>query len=349
MTDISVGLARRSHQSEVLAFVRDEWRHDHVFVSHPDVFEWQHTADDPDLLTIIEGRTLTGIGAVLGFIPQWRFDPALRAEHEIFLALWKLGDRHGVPGLGLRLMSFVLHTLRPRFVGAVGLASTVVPLYRAMRFELGMCDHFVMPNRCRVRYQILAGADETLWVPGRGRADGQLRLLDEATLGSREVELAPLFAGVAPRKSVQFLLERYCRHPYYRYRVYLMSLGERAAALVVCRVVAAGDASALRIVDFIGDADAMAGCGPAIQDEIKSLDCEYVDILCAGLEREALQAAGFNDRRQFDGLIVPNHFEPFVQRNIEISYAYRLERGRTERVRLFRGDGDQDRPNLLAV
>ena len=43
-------------------------------------------------------------------------------------------------------------------------------------------------------------------------------------------------------------------------------------------------------------------------------------------------------------LVIPNHFEPFVQKNIAISYF--TDSQCIENLRIFKADGDQDRPSL---
>ena len=40
-------------------------------------------------------------------------------------------------------------------------------------------------------------------------------------------------------------------------------------------------------------------------------------------------------------------FEPFVQENVEIDCAFKLFNNDLPPVRLFKGDGDQDRPSIL--
>jgi hypothetical protein len=41
--------------------------------------------------------------------------------------------------------------------------------------------------------------------------------------------------------------------------------------------------------------------------------------------------------------IIPNYFEPFVAENIDIYFFSNTN----EKVYIFKGDGDQDRPNFI--
>ena len=70
---------------------------------------------------------------------------------------------------------------------------------------------------------------------------------------------------------------------------------------------------------------------------------EYVDIYEVGIEDEILENSGFLERVEKDVNIIPNYFEPFVQENIEIYYMSNCK----DKFRMFKGDGDQDRPSIV--
>ena len=69
-----------------------------------------------------------------------------------------------------------------------------------------------------------------------------------------------------------------------------------------------------------------------------------LDFYCAGYNSADIEAAGFT-RRIADEVIIPNHFEPYEHRNIDINYAVKAPKGMPWRI--VKGDGDQDRPNVL--
>ena len=73
---------------------------------------------------------------------------------------------------------------------------------------------------------------------------------------------------------------------------------------------------------------------------MKQNSCEYVDIYAYGFTTELMEKAGFCERMEEDENIIPNYFEPFEQRNIELW----MMRPEVDGLILMRGDGDQDRP-----
>ena len=61
-----------------------------------------------------------------------------------------------------------------------------------------------------------------------------------------------------------------------------------------------------------------------------------------------LSNAGFLNRQKFDGLVIPDYFEPLQRNNVELRFAYKNFRSETP-IRLFKADGDQDRPSIIGA
>ena len=69
---------------------------------------------------------------------------------------------------------------------------------------------------------------------------------------------------------------------------------------------------------------------------------EYMDCYNAGIPADVWLAAGFTERVEGDGCIIPNYLTPPVHENTEYYYFT----NKPESFVLFKADGDQDRPNL---
>ncbi len=135
-----------------------------------------------------------------------------------------------------------------------------------------------------------------------------------------------------PTKGAVYTYARYTSHPFYRYRV---------AGGTVLRLCSAGDTRILRMVDC--QAPLVLYAVPW-NDVMRDAEVDMVDFYCAGFDNVQLEDIGFT-RRIADEVIIPNHFEPYEHRNIDILYAVKAPKGMP--WRLVRGDGDMDRPNVL--
>ena len=71
-----------------------------------------------------------------------------------------------------------------------------------------------------------------------------------------------------------------------------------------------------------------------------------MDIYSYGISKKILKKAGYINRYNVKNLIVPNYFEPFVRENVDIFCAFKTSLNK-KKIKLFKGDGDGDRPSII--
>jgi hypothetical protein len=339
--EISICPASAAH--ELQAFLDLHWKKNHILVASRRLLDWQHLDRKRNRYNFVIARGNSGqIDAVLGFIPTGQFDPALEANRELWLAIWKVRDGVGSAGLGLSLLNYLVREMEPRAIAAVGLNPAVIPIYKYLGFSNGKLDHYYLVNRGMSQFGVLGGFD--------GRYDSGAADCAHKELARCDYDSAELFAGRRPVKSAAYLQSRYKNHPGYRYHFIAIRESGRTLGLMVLRPAA----QVLRIVDFLGDASALVGCRGAFQSLLHQTCAEYIDFYCHGLMRQALAEAGFLRREADSPVIIPNYFEPFEQRNVELDFAYKLYgeapgAAAAEPFMFFKGDSDQDRPSNLAA
>ena len=96
----------------------------------------------------------------------------------------------------------------------------------------------------------------------------------------------------------------------------------------------------------MGDNDVFALLGNFALSLLDEYKAEYLDIYSYDVPIDIIDKAGFLDRQEYDNLIIPNYFEPFERKNVDLRYAYEITESQ-EDVRLFKSDGDQDRPSII--
>jgi hypothetical protein len=144
-----------------------------------------------------------------------------------------------------------------------------------------------------------------------------------------------------PYKDQWFINRRYFKHPVYDYHIWAMKDEKHCyRGLMIARDVTYLDKKALKIIDYLGDLNLISGLSFALNSILSAEGYEYIDLYCAGIPEEILNKAGFVLRdEQSENIIIPNHFEPFAQMNIEMQY-----NSSHESALFFRGDSDRDRP-----
>ncbi|MBU2091126.1 MAG: hypothetical protein KKB63_11250 [Alphaproteobacteria bacterium] len=343
MNPAVLGLLKAEERDELRRFIAAEWRDDHAFVTFPPILDWQHLLADRQQYSFVIARIDGRLEGFLGFIPQEQFDPDLAVYRQVFPCSWKIRDTAALTGLGMMLVMWMRQALKPRFIAAIGLTPMVEPIYRAMGYQLGSMDHHVLFDPVRRDYRIAEHVPGDL--PRPAPSNLTLVALDEATLMALPASVDACFTGIVPAKSRRHLVHRYLRHPVYRYHLYGVAENGVIAGFLVLREAHAEGASILRLVDLVGPDRLLAA---PLLDLLRDSGAEYVDFYSHGVDPAALAAAGFLDRHATPGLTAPHYFEPYARANQEIAYTWKQFGEAQGRVRLARGDSDQDRPNLIS-
>ena len=105
------------------------------------------------------------------------------------------------------------------------------------------------------------------------------------------------------------------------------------------RVQECNGSKALRLIDCIGEANNLRIITSSIDALLDKMNCEYIDCYEAGLNEEIMTSAGWKKVEEA-GNIIPDYFAPFEHRKVDIQYS-----SSSPSAVLFKGDGDQDRPN----
>ena len=135
-----------------------------------------------------------------------------------------------------------------------------------------------------------------------------------------------LYLHQTPIKSNTYIKNRFLNHPVYKYKVYAIFKKDRILALCVIRPILHEGITVLRIVDFIGANKSFALLSDFILAMLKEYDAEYIDLYSHGVQLELLKQAGFINREKVEGLVIPNYFEPFEQKNIDLKFAYKTDK-----------------------
>lgn len=332
MADYNIRFAEKSDIDSIMEFIDLYWKKGHILATDKKLFEWQYI--NYDRLNFVIGidndNTIQG---VLGFIPYDNSD-----EKDIALALWKANPT--VSLLGIRLMMFLMEKESHRSIVCPGInLKTTSQIYK--RFGMKV-DAMVQWYRLspRAEYVIAKISDKS--IP---------EIKEKIQYAFERIETPTQLAGLydfgstahiksIPYKSYAYLSKRYFNHPAYEYHVYALKKDNgKAESLFVFRVQEYNGLKALRFVDCIGNYEEIVCATAAIDSLMGKLDVEYVDMYEAGISYNLLKDAGWKSVKETEN-IIPNYFAPFEQSIVDIHYCTS-----DENAVLFRGDGDQDRPN----
>ena len=336
MAETNIRLCSSEDIVRVMDFIERCWKSGHIMARDRKLMDFQHRNEDGGYNFYIAEEASNIIG-ILGFIPISHYDEALTAEKAVWPAIWK---NVGAAGVGLALFDALCEKFN--FVGSIGINAKVAKLYRALGFQLGELKQYYILNNEVSDFKIAAlNAPQTVIRCTKG-GESEFR-----NLGADELLSLKLKSDYRPLKTGRYFVNRYLRHPYYKYQI-LGVIGRgrtEIEAILSIRAIDANGSRCLRIVDVLGD---LASCG-CLANPLQKLMCEenaeYVDCLNYGLPEEVFRGHGFAavDAEH----VIPNYFEPFVRENTVIRFAV-LNKTPYPFV-VFKGDSDQDRPNTIPV
>ncbi len=342
-------LAAWEEERKIIDFVNDNFDMNLPLVNNRALFEYYYYGKRLQFALAEQDGALV---AVAGYILANESDTP-----DLWVSVWVA--LKGAMGAGLELMDAIPRLTNARVVACNNIRENTCPFYRFLGWTAERLPHY---------YRLSKAASE-----GKGfiaRPFGKDAVLSEGmqpfprlpTSGDvkltcvKDVETLEFLdmpvtdTPQTPAKDLAYIKHRYFENPYFSYLVWSIQQGSKLLAYCVTRDAKAtletpeGPQCALvtRLVDFIGEPNALPLVGKDLDRLIEDFGIEYMDCYCAGIDPAIFAAAGFSERTADDTVIIPNYLDPVLVANTDYFYFTNLPDGFT----MFKADGDQDRPNL---
>ena len=149
-------------------------------------------------------------------------------------------------------------------------------------------------------------------------------------------------------KSKTYYINRYLKHPYYTYHATKIHDEQNnvVSAVFFWRFCEFNGAKCIRVVDFFGNPASLSGQCKNFQRLLIEEDAEFIDFINVGIGHEFFESAGFVNRASTP-IVLANYFEPFMLKNVDVSLRYAWSSTNNLPPLFFKGDADQDRPNII--
>lgn len=331
----NIRLANFNDINLITDFIRDNWRKDHALASNRELFEYEFLEKDGSVNFVLAiDRKTEMLEAISGF---------LKASHDenhldIWGVMW-MTRPNNIALLGIELLKRRDFLTGCRTAMGVGdNPDTAVPLISKLmnRYVAKMNHYYILSDRKEYKIASVNEHNRNIYVNRKKYEIIHFESIRELT---KYYDMENNI-NVRPYKDNWYIDHRYFKHISYKYDVCGIKTGLSVDAIIVLRNEWFGDRYVVRIVDYIGDQNAITGAGWYFEKLIEDNRCEYIDFYNLGFRDEYLKMAGFTLRSKSDLNIIPNFFHPFVQKNIDIW----VDSTNSDTV-FFKGDADQDRPN----
>ncbi len=323
--------ALRSDENLIVDFLVNHWSRDHILVKHRELLDWQYGNEDDYNFVISINKKSNEIESLLGYIPLSRYDKHKRNELA-WGALWKTKENSPF-GLGTLLLKFLIESEGLMNYLTLGLSDDSINIYNALEYNVGTLNHYYCASKSVENFSIAKNIICAKNIEETSKIEISF-IEDISNISIRNT----LVTG----KSISYLIGRYKNHPFYQYKFLGVFQKGSLKVIFVIRKQNYLGSSCIRVIDMYGSLDQL----PSIQFQLhKLLDkegAEYIDCYNYGIDPKIMTDLGF--KLKSDSEIIPNYFEPFVQKNIDIYFA--IDNPQSEYA-IFKGDGDQDRPNQI--
>ena len=326
----------------IMQFICDEWGERHILAYDKNLFLWQYGreeyADKTGInMVLMLDKLHKTIEGCIGFIA---YSDELE-NLQISPAITKVRNKGLLPMSGVELIKRQKNIVGEKIQFASGAnPNTIVPLLqKVFKHETGVMQQFYMLNPDVMEYKI-ARIDDPVY-PSFIYTDCMI----EEIYGVEGIEGFIRETNQMDKmsyKSVEFIRKRYFKHPYYKYRVWKIQESNIVKGILIGREIRMQGNKILRIVDYRGDIHQLSNLGRFLHNMMKEEGYEYIDMMAWPLPTEIMNRAGFKQLDINGSNIIPNYFEPYIQKNIR-NYVHR-----TADVIVFKADGDQDRPSIIS-
>lgn len=310
----------------IMQFIDAEWKSGHILAKNRDFFEYMYVVNGKVnfVVSVSEENEINGL---LGFIP---YDKEYK---QISLSLWKaLKSEDGM--IGMRLLNYLEEEIKPTIIATPGVNPvTTTSIYRFFKYAVYKMQHFYRLSN-RKEYNIASVGD-----CGLLKVENFEGSVTEINSFNEYLQLDIKYEKGSLKKEDWYVKRRYFEHPIYKYKCYIVKNQLNDILLVICREQMVENSKCIRVVDMLGRYSLLPCFTNYIDGEMEQSNYEYIDCYVAGVDNNLFVRAGWKSiEDSFD--IIPNYFEPFLKENIDIYCS-----SKPADIIMFRGDGDQDRPN----
>lgn len=332
-----ITIAKVEDADEIMKFIDNEWKKGHILGANKNYFLYEYA--NQNFLNFMISKNNNEINGILGFLRSSTDDNAT-----VWTTMWKVSRSSGSPMLGIHLLNY-LRDQGYKSVMSNGINQNTEEIYKYLGFNVGLLKQYFIPNKSLEKYKIAI-------IPKK-ISDESLSISKDNNLLFKKIELRDLlkkfnfskYLSRLPYKNIDYFNKRFFQHPIYSYDVYGIFDGSELLSILVTRSVEYEKSTCMRIVDFYGQEDTLNTFAWHLSQIMYLKGHEYIDIFSSGLSDNMMLNAGFKklDITQNE-VVIPNYFEPFVQSNVSIRYF--TDANNLSDLRIYKADGDQDRPNL---
>ena len=348
---LKLELAEKKDIKNIQKFIDSNFKKNHILSTNNKLFNWLYVKKKVNCLIACFESEIVGIYL---FTPLNQFDSKL-SSNQIYLSTWTVkgfskknfinSDNKRSVAIAIKMINKIYQILNKKFTINVGIDQRLVKFHKLKNIESTISNHhFIISPRVK-KFKILMNINKHVILPKMNYKKKYDYFEIKNKSQFKKYDINELFNYQIPLKSKEYLINRYLNHPIYKYYIYAISK-KKVLSLCVFRVVNAKNTNVIRMIDYIGSNKSFTNLKNFFINIMSEFNAEYLDFYSFGIPLKILKKSGLINKKQKKEFIVPDYFNPFVYKNIDIPIGcLNLKKKDIKKFRLFKGDGDQDRPS----
>ena len=348
---LKLRLAKKKDIDNIQKFIHLNFKKNHILSKNKNLFNWLYVNKNVNCLLAFYNKKIVGIYL---FTPLNQFDKKL-SSNQIFLSTWtiegfkkKLTDnsknKQSV-AIAIKMLNKIYQILSKKFTINVGIDQRLVRFHELKKIKSTISNHHFIVSPEIKKNKILKDIQKhTIYTKKNFDINhSYFEIKNKKQL--KKLRVNQLFKCQVPLKSKHYLINRYLKHPIYKYRIFAVS-NKTIKCLCVFRIVSVKKINVIRMVDYIGSNRSFGILKNFFISILEKFKAEYLDFYSFGIPLKDLEKSGLINKKQKRNFIIPDWFDPFVYKNIDIPIGcLNLKKKDKKKFRIFKGDGDQDRPS----
>lgn len=323
-----------THEKKKLQnFISINYKKDHVIVKSSKIINFFFLNKLKNKINFIGSFLNNKLVSIIGILNNRHWDKSLKSDMQ--LSLWINKKKNSVSGL--ETIKFILNELKPYSLLTSGLNLQTSGKIFSMIGKVKKYDHFYICNP-----KLKKNVSKNLNFFNIKFSNKEKKLSIEKSYKLISIPKYSYF----PKKSEMFFLNKYTRNPFYNYFYLNFKSQNKIYFFFICREIYIKKLKKkiLRIVDFYGNFPKNMNFKNIITSFLIENNYEYIDFVIYGINHKKLKDIGFEIKN--NNQIIPNYFEPFVKKNIDLNLAI-IVNPYGDKLVSVKGDSDQERPNKI--
>jgi len=239
----------------------------------------------------------------------------------------------------LRLINYLVKKIKNKItIATVGCNLYTFKIYKILGFKCGKLNHFYYVNKKKKFFNLI----KTVHKNNSVSKENSLKLIKLDLKENYTLIFELKKYEILYKKNFEYFKKKYLDNKFMRYKYLFLKDKNRLKGFFILREDKFKNSKCLRLIEFFGDFDKIPKLTTDFQNLCDTGNYEYIDFYNFGIDKQKIIQSGLKLKNQSNQLVIPNYYMPFIKKNINLRFAFYPP---SEKMILFKGDCDQDRPN----